>query len=185
MADKAANELWIQIIKYLPRTDLPNISRTCKLLNKLAEPYLYSILDTTSHKSGPDKSIALFFRTILDKPELALHVRHVTLQGKAKAIENGMWFESGNLDVCFLAPEHFSMLQQYIPRSMLDSYVCDNWIGTIYKTANWDAVAGFILLSMLCPLSRVIVFLYLGSGAWSCSKSCKRTRSVCCVVSAF
>ncbi|KUJ20004.1 uncharacterized protein LY89DRAFT_731242 [Mollisia scopiformis] len=146
MANKLANELWIAIIRLVPRSDLPEVSRVSKRLHALTESILYSEIDTTKHKDGPDAALALLYRTIVSRPDLALHVKHVTLSVMTKVGATQSVRESGTLDTSSLAPNYEELLQGYLAESMLSQDVLEDWHATILSERNWDAVAAFILL---------------------------------------
>ncbi|KUJ20008.1 uncharacterized protein LY89DRAFT_666837 [Mollisia scopiformis] len=80
------NELWINIVKQVPRADLPNLSRTSKQLHEVTEELLYSEFETARrtprYGTTPSfkKVFTRFLRTILERPSLAKLVKHVTIR---------------------------------------------------------------------------------------------------------
>lgn len=84
--DMLPTELLIQITDYLrppslhehtPREirDLWTLSLTCKALNIISTPHLYSAF-SIEHSAA---SLRIFLRTLIERPQLVRHVQHIEL----------------------------------------------------------------------------------------------------------
>lgn len=88
-------DCWLQILEYLPKQDLNNLSRVSHDTHASAEPFLYRSIHW-NWKNPPVHKIMLLLRTISERPELAYYIWHVSLvwwdvesQGKAVSIPKG------------------------------------------------------------------------------------------------
>ncbi|KAF5139340.1 hypothetical protein E5D57_003135 [Metarhizium anisopliae] len=74
------SELIISLLDLLPLTDLLSMGRVNKYMRNVAEPLVYSAIEITwALRSTPPAMLLL--PTILDRPDLASHVRTLRLQG--------------------------------------------------------------------------------------------------------
>lgn len=89
---------------------LASLCRTSKRFHAFAEPYLYETYVKTSNRFvpadvvlqaplsiTPNKGLRRFLRTIIDRPSLALQVRHIVLldwETDHSALANGFYFNS-------------------------------------------------------------------------------------------
>lgn len=76
MIGKLPKEMLIEISKQLTNETLSYLSRVCQTFRGISEPLLYSSIFFYTHSK---KSITLFYRTLLDRPELAIFVKSLSL----------------------------------------------------------------------------------------------------------
>lgn len=77
-----SEELILSILPYLQTVDLLSLTRVCKSLQRITAPRIYQGVNCTWDEDTEDiSSIQLFLRSILERPELALLVKHVQFQG--------------------------------------------------------------------------------------------------------
>lgn len=76
-------EIQLQIAEYLPQTLLGRLSVTCRSLNSLAEPLLYSTIQFlwAQEYHPPIRQALCLIRTLLKRPELCNYVRSLEFVG--------------------------------------------------------------------------------------------------------
>jgi F-box-like len=71
-------EIWSLILRNLDRDDLLEVNAVCRNLQKLAEPVIYSAVDYCGGVLSY-RRLCYLFRSIIHRPELALHVKRAHL----------------------------------------------------------------------------------------------------------
>lgn len=138
------NELWLQALELVPRTDLPSVSRASKHLHELAEPILYHDFDSTKHKDGPNKALVYLLRTIVNRPDLARHVKNVILRVMVDPHAERLQF--GTLDMSFLTSDNRTWMKRQMSLFSPAKGISEDWISIMVSDTNWEGVAAFLLL---------------------------------------
>ena len=75
-------ELILSILHYLQIADLLSLSLVCKVLQRIAIPRIYRDVNWTWDEDAKDDStVQSFLRSILERPQLALMVKHIQFRG--------------------------------------------------------------------------------------------------------
>ncbi|KAM3532839.1 hypothetical protein MY4038_003845 [Beauveria bassiana] len=74
------NELLLSFLNLLPLTDLLSMIKVCKSIYAVSLPLVYSTIETT-WALGRTPPVVLLLRSLVERPELADHVRDLRLEG--------------------------------------------------------------------------------------------------------
>ncbi|CZR59085.1 uncharacterized protein PAC_08977 [Phialocephala subalpina] len=152
------NELWLQALDCVPRSDLPSVSRTSKHFHELVEPILYRDFDSTKHKDGPNIALVRLLRTLVNRPDLAYHVKNITLRVMIDPHAERLQF--GTLDISFLTSDDQAWMKKQMSLFAPTKGISDNWISIMVSETNWEGVAAFLLLIVSQNLQSLIMKNY-------------------------
>lgn len=173
MWSQLPTELWLDILEEFSQKDLSALNRSCKSLHQLTEPLLYSKLSWVPEMkrsflstSRPDpfiyKSsirIHLLLRTLLNRPELAYHIKvaevmsPISTTGDLKNILS-LWAPGTKGTSGFTEREY--ELAEMIIREM-DFFLQDEWLEGLWRGRSDIIIA--LLLSRLSEISSLDIRL--------------------------
>lgn len=134
-----SNELLVEIIRHIDLTkDLANMSNTCKILSRVAEPFLYSTFTQTRRHS-----VAAFLRTVNTKPYLARLVKHFSARPSRIATPS----LEAQLDLSILEGKSTVIwLRTFLSDALYGPQFCDCWLLQIFSLKNWNATIALLLV---------------------------------------
>ncbi|TAQ88283.1 hypothetical protein B7494_g3379 [Chlorociboria aeruginascens] len=141
-----SNELLIQILSHISkRRDLAIMSRSCKLLNALAEPILY-----TTFQHNNTVTLGSFLKAILNKPERALRVKHFIARMEDYCLQYSVE-ERATLRMTIFDTEQRMKIDQAIQRAVYwrpgpeDDIVCKSLANYLNAPGNWDGAMALVI----------------------------------------
>lgn len=160
LLDHAPNELLAEIVSYLDGPDLLSISFVSRRLRTIAEPSLYRTVYLTYDGSTPS-SFQLFFRTILNRPDLALCVQALVLRWTTDEVEETTLTEcettqSTNVGDLFVLLNPYSMAKR---STTWTEYLKLAWNGWRHKCQESMPVTWVIALMFRLPNLRCLDIL--------------------------